>query len=160
MNALTKSFYEKLTIEGDCIVKNTSVNVHGYATAYDPTKGKPVYAHRYSLELHGYELIEGLVVDHLCRNTRCVNVMHLEQVTHQTNTLRGVGTAAMRKQQTECKYGHEFSEENTRVDKLGRRICRTCHAGRERIRQKKRREEVQKRIKSGVTTLREERDNE
>ena len=33
--------------------------------------------------LHGIKLIDGLVVDHLCRNRSCVNPSHLEQVTNK-----------------------------------------------------------------------------
>lgn len=43
-----------------------------------------------------YELLvgpipEGLTIDHLCRNTMCVNPDHLEPVTHRENLMRGVG---------------------------------------------------------------------
>lgn len=33
---------------------------------------------------------------------------------------------ADRKRQTACKHGHEFTPENTRIDKNGWRSCRTC----------------------------------
>jgi len=32
------------------------------------------------------------------------------------------------RKKTHCKYGHEFTEENTRTDKKGHRRCRTCNA--------------------------------
>lgn len=32
-----------------------------------------------------------LVIDHLCRNTRCVNPAHMEPVTNRENVLRGIG---------------------------------------------------------------------
>lgn len=36
------------------------------------------------------------VLDHLCRNTACVNPDHLEPVTHRENLMRGVGPARSR----------------------------------------------------------------
>ena len=35
------------------------------------------------------EIPDGLELDHLCRNTACVNPEHLELVTHQVNVQRG-----------------------------------------------------------------------
>ena len=36
----------------------------------------------------------GMVRDHLCRNTACVNPAHLEIVTSRENTLGGIGIDA------------------------------------------------------------------
>lgn len=75
--------------------------------------GRDYRPHRFSYELAGGTLIEGLEIDHLCRNHSCVNPKHLEQVTHQVNILRGEGAAAMAARQTHCPQGHEYTEENT-----------------------------------------------
>jgi hypothetical protein len=49
-----------------------------------------VLAHRWSyVNIGGGTLVSGLVIDHLCRNRRCVNPEHLEQVTQRVNILRG-----------------------------------------------------------------------
>ena len=52
--------------------------------------GTSEYAHRVSYILHVGEIPEGLIIDHLCRNTSCVNPEHLEVVTFQENSLRKI----------------------------------------------------------------------
>lgn len=75
------------------------------------------------------EIPKGLVIDHLCRNTCCCNPFHLEPVTYQENFLRGESPFVKFAQQTHCKWGHEYTPENTRYRK-GRfaRICKMCSA--------------------------------
>lgn len=94
--------------------------------------GKSIKAHRFAYELLVGPIPDGLTLDHLCRNTACVNPAHLEPVSHRENVLRGDGLTARRARQTHCKRGHEFTTENTYVTAIGQRKCRTCT--RERMR--------------------------
>lgn len=83
---------------------------------------RSISAHKYSYLLVS-ELPEGLVLDHLCRNTLCVNPEHLEAVTQQENVLRGIGITAMEALQTHCKWGHSLEDAFV---KDGQRSCRQC----------------------------------
>lgn len=52
-------------------------------------EGRPKNAHKASYEEFIGPVPEGKVLDHLCRNTACVNPAHLEPVTQSTNVRRG-----------------------------------------------------------------------
>lgn len=80
-------------------------------------------AHRVSYEAARGPIKDGLVLDHLCWNTRCVNPAHLEQVTKKENSRRALFSKAFK---TECKNGHPLSGENLYRDKQGHRQCVTC----------------------------------
>ena len=101
-------------------------------------------AHRLSWEWKNGEIPEGLVIDHLCRNSGCVNPSHMEAVTQLENVRRGFGICAINARKTHCKQGHEFTKENIYVRKFGGRNCKKCvlESGRI-IRLKKKQERVQ-----------------
>jgi hypothetical protein len=54
--------------------------------------GRYVRAHRHYYERYRGPIPEGMVLDHLCRNTLCVNPDHLEAVTQIENVRRGDAT--------------------------------------------------------------------
>jgi HNH endonuclease len=93
-------------------------------------KHRYLLAHRVSYALIRGEIPKGLTIDHLCRNTLCVNPEHLEAVTMKENTLRGMSPIAKNARKTQCLRGHPFNAENTYWDKRGRRSCKTCQAAR------------------------------
>lgn len=68
-----------------CWVWQLSVSARG--TGY-PLLGGGGYAHRAAWEAYRGEIPEGLELDHLCRNSRCVNPYHLEPVTRDENLRR------------------------------------------------------------------------
>jgi hypothetical protein len=89
--------------------------------------GRMVRAARFAYERFNRKIPVGLTVDHLCRNTRCVNPDHLEAVTHKENCLRGTGVSAINARKSCCPKGHPYSGSNLVVAK-GRhnRKCRVC----------------------------------
>ena len=89
-------------------------------------------AHRVSYE-HWVGLIPtGLHIDHLCRNTLCVNPDHLEAVTCYVNLHRGRGRTARYAQKTHCIRGHQFTADNIRRANNGTRHCKTCERAKTR----------------------------
>lgn len=88
--------------------------------------GKPTPAHRASYEAFVGPIPDGLVTDHLCRNTSCVNPDHLEAVTQRENIRRGEAPSAQSVRSNRCRNGHLFSPANTYVTRSGTRVCRSC----------------------------------
>lgn len=82
--------------------------------------GRQRSVHRVSYEATVGAVPDGLELDHLCRNTRCVNPAHLEPVTHDENMRRRFVLI------TECRNGHPFDEVNTYIRADGSRACRAC----------------------------------
>lgn len=113
---------------GQCIqwVGAHTVHYGVFVTGYK-SEGtqKHVYAHRVAYAYAYGEIPAGLYIDHLCRNTFCVNPTHMEPVTHRENTLRGKSPAALHAKVTHCPKGHAYDEANTYVWRR-MRFCRIC----------------------------------
>lgn len=94
-------------------------------------KGAYYCVHRTMYYLFVEPIEYPLHTDHLCRIPACVNPAHLEAVTAQVNTLRGVGPSAENAQKTYCYKGHPLTEDNLYVHKHANRKsptrkCRIC----------------------------------
>lgn len=92
---------------------------------------KLVVAHRWSYEYFVGPIPAGLVIDHLCKVSLCVNPDHLEPVTQRENLMRSDTLQARNAAKTRCPQGHPYDEENTRLKKGRggmRRVCKKCEA--------------------------------
>jgi hypothetical protein len=125
-----KSFIDKISQhteidDNGCWNWGGSRSVYGYGVVWH--NGKGVYAHRLSYLTFMGELSDRLVIDHLCRNRKCINPEHLEEVTDAENVARGIhkGVGRPRPKAEYCKRGHEFTKENTYVYR-NRQNCREC----------------------------------
>lgn len=50
----------------------------------------------------------GFDTDHLCRNRKCINPWHLEEVTHRVNMLRSNAPTGINARKLVCHRGHPF----------------------------------------------------
>ncbi len=109
-----------------CIEYTGYCDKGGYGTINRRTgaDGRPrtQRTHRYVYELVVGPIPIGKHLDHTCQNPPCCNPEHLDPVSPRENLDR------VRERRTHCRYGHEFTPENTlKADRWGGRACRECH---------------------------------
>ena len=113
-------FWEKVDKTGSCWLWMGYRQKRGYGV-FGAESRQLVLAHRWAYEATKGNILPGFELDHLCRNTSCVNPDHLEPVSHQENVRRG----RLFLLKTHCPHGHPYDEANTYwID--GRRRCRSC----------------------------------
>mgnify|MGYP001572096839 CR=1 FL=1 len=86
-------------------------------------------AHRLSFFIHFGPIPDWADVMHACDNEPCSNPFHLGLGTTADNNQDMARKGRVRNQHsgvTHCKRSHEFTAENTTIDKYGRRYCRAC----------------------------------
>lgn len=129
-----RRFWSRVDKSGDCWIwkANDKTSRYGRFETRGQHGRRKVAAHRIAWELLRGLVPDGMELDHLCRNTRCVNPDHLEPVTHRVNVLRGEGICARRLRRTHCPHGHELTPENIRPSRAGGRLCLACYVRRRR----------------------------
>lgn len=127
-----KRFFDKVNKTDNCWIWT------GARTAYRPKRkfapatlgygtitvnGRPFYAHRLSWLMHNGPLIPGLVIDHLCENTLCVNPEHMQQVTSDENAKRSSRHTINGAKYVSgyCKNGHK------RTPEMKGKACFECY---------------------------------
>ena len=113
-------------------------NGTGYGIFSRGGRNNMTLAHRWAYERWVGPIAAGLTIDHLCRNKRCVNTLHLEAVSHAENVRRGMAGVEQRAR-TFCPQGHPYDAANTYYHARDKkRGCRTCQrAAKNRWRAKK-----------------------
>lgn len=125
MKPVIERFLSKISISNSgCWEWNGYIQENGYGQTSIKSKG--VYTHRFIYEYYHDSIHPDLTIDHLCRNRKCVNPLHLEQVSHKENIMRGDTLALKNSKKTHCKRGHEFTPKNTYVNPRGSRCCMIC----------------------------------
>lgn len=128
--------------ETQCWNFTGSIDPYGYGRFGLGSRQLYKMAHRASYELHVGQIPNGLVLDHICRNRRCVNPAHLEPVTNKENILRGNGAPAQAARRDACQKGHPLQPAP-----LGHgRYCPVCLRARSRA---NKRAEHQRRVLNG-----------
>lgn len=98
---------------------NFGSNGYGQISLNDKT----ISAHRVSYLIFKGDLIDGLVIDHICRNIKCVNPFHLRQITNSENIYTENSMAVINRNKKYCSRGHKFKG----VSEHGKhRFCIPC----------------------------------
>jgi hypothetical protein len=110
-------WYDDGVVRTRCLEWTGSKNQKGYGLFWDGRR--LVCAHRWIYERWVGPIPEGYEIDHLCKNTSCQNVKHMEAVESSTNNLRSTSPTARNAAKTHCKNGHEFGAMHQRYRRIG-----------------------------------------
>ena len=130
MSDIIKKLEENTTKIAGCWLFEGPLDGQGYgAIRYD---GKQVGVHRLSAHLFlGFNLDSDMWILHKreCPNKNCWNPEHLYIGTPKENTrdFDIDGRPKRGRYKTHCPQGHEYTPENTRIDKKGAQTCRECN---------------------------------
>ena len=140
VRVLARCVPEPSALGTDCIVFQGSKNHGGYGQVREGRAGsRLVGAHIAVYTALVGPIPDDLELDHLCRVRACVNVLHLEPVTHKENDLRGRSPAIIAHLSGVCVSGrHLMVGDNIKVKSDGSgKQCRACwNAARQAWRQR------------------------
>lgn len=122
----------KSSFKNGCKEWTWGLSKSGYAVVW--FYGYSIRAHRLMYLIFNGKLIDGMVIDHECRNRKCINPKHLRQVTPRQNAIENNnGWSAINIKKTKCINGHKLNKNNI-YNQPGTnfRYCRKCANLRER----------------------------
>ena len=110
------------TLNGNCWEYNGCINNHGYCLIMVDRKLK--YAHRLAWEFwNKMEIPDGMTVDHICFNRKCINPEHLRLATHSQNC----GRHKQSQVKTWCEK-HNCPRKKVSYQSGKRSICPKCQS--------------------------------
>ena len=129
MPTIEERFWRRVKVAGpaSCWLYLGGVTSAGYGAFYRAGQ-KQILAHRWVYELLVGPIPEGLTIDHLCKQKRCVNPAHLQAVSLVENVMRGNALPALNARKTHCPVGHPYDLVNTYFYRGRNRKCRICGA--------------------------------
>jgi len=97
-----------IPVASGCVEWTGMVDWGGYGKIKITTSGRKVWTgpHRAAWLCQRGDIPGDLVIDHLCRNRKCVNVDHMELVTNSENVIRA--DHSNKKGRSGCKHGREL----------------------------------------------------
>ena len=120
MTSTPPLFFNKIIVlDSGCWEWQGNLSVKGYGRI--GLRGKLYKAHRICYELFYGKIPKGNDIHHICKNKRCCNPRHLENMTHSDHSI----TDNHYSNQSQCKHGHEYNEKNTIIYRGGR-VCLIC----------------------------------
>lgn len=125
----------------DCMLWAGAKNQRGYGIIMFNGKYHPV--HRLLYESVFGDIPKGYDPDHLCEVRACINLDHIEIVTHRENSIRG----NLKKRRVYCARGHKLSGNNLRTyfspNGAENRQCKACAKLSSRLRYLRYKEKLQ-----------------
>jgi hypothetical protein len=86
--SILSRFHAKYAVNGDgCWILTASKLKIGYGIFTDTNRGS-ISAHKWSYLHFNGAIPDGFVIDHICRQTSCVNPAHLQAITQSENIKR------------------------------------------------------------------------
>lgn len=101
--------WERIVVVDSCWEWIGEMGAFGYGYVRQRASRRRKFAHRAMYEMLRGPIPDGMDMDHLCRNRRCVNPDHLEPVTHRENCRRGNGYSGRNARKTHCPAGHPYA---------------------------------------------------
>lgn len=116
--------WEKIDIRDGCWNYLGGTSSNGYGAFW--VNGQNRKPHRYLWELLIGPIPKELEPDHLCFNTICCRIDHIELVTPLVNKMRSNSIPAINARKKICLNGHNFSYTYIAKDGGKHRRCRIC----------------------------------
>jgi len=83
MLQLIKKINQNITIENDCHLWQKGLNTDGYAKTY--FNNKTIAVHRFIYFYNNPNKNKAKAVHHICGNRNCINLQHLQLISHNQN---------------------------------------------------------------------------